>query len=160
MHKAERGLFDLRQGRPLFVAAEDGAPGGTSMVLAPVEGLRAETVEQLRAVGAGPLNLVVTHHRVRSMGLAGAANGNGNGSHGPGSNGHGRPDAFSLHLNGEHRPERILRLASATDTDRHHGAPPRPRSAFAPSWPTAPSSRSRSRRSRRWPARPSSRSPT
>lgn len=106
MLKAERGLFDLRQGRPLFVAVNGGEDQPDRGVLvAPVEGLDEEMLERLRTLGCGPLRLVVTHHRARAMGLslgparAGAApaagasrNGtNGDSPHGTAS--HGEPEA-------------------------------------------------------------------
>ncbi|MGE0159906.1 MAG: GTP cyclohydrolase II [Gemmatimonadales bacterium] len=64
-HKAERGIFELRQGRVLCV--KDVSPE-TSSVVAPVEGLGAASLAQLHALG-GPLCLVVTSHRGRAMGL-------------------------------------------------------------------------------------------
>ena len=128
MLKAERGLFDLRQGRPLFVVAPDGSPRtGAGVVLAPVEALQPETLDRLRELGTGPLTLVVTRHRARAMGLVRPG---GNGDKPPllPVGGNGRPTAMGVHLNGEQDPESILRLASAaqpaTTAHTHDGVRP------------------------------------
>ena len=63
-HKAERGLFELRQGRALYVTD----PGSSALVVA-VEGLTDERLEQLREIGPD-LCVVVTRHRGHAMGLA------------------------------------------------------------------------------------------
>ena len=65
-HKAERGLFELRQGRALCVT--DVARDACALVAA-VECLGLDRLEQLRSLGA-PLRLVVTHHRGQAMGIA------------------------------------------------------------------------------------------
>lgn len=120
MLRAERGLFDLRQGRPVFVtdAAGEG-DDGSGVLLAPVESLQEATLERLRELGSGPLRLVVTHHRARSMGLTGPS---ANGSSPPAwSRSNGSPPAMSLPLPGVQGPESILRLASAVQP----GAPDR-----------------------------------
>ncbi len=65
-HKAERGLFELRQGRALCVT---GAARDACALVAAVEGLATARLEQLRSLG-GPLRLVVTPHRARAMGIA------------------------------------------------------------------------------------------
>ncbi len=109
MHQAERGLFDLRQGRVLCVAAPD-----TVLLLAAVEGLRDETLARLRDLGGGAVRLVVTHHRARSMGLVDGR---------PGSLGpeqvNGRVVALSLGLGPGHHLKEILRLSSANG--KHSG---------------------------------------
>ena len=99
MHEAERGLFDFRQGRPLYVTG-DGDRAGSAALLATVDGLRSQTLEQLQQVDRGAVRLAVTHHRARVMGLA-----NG-----------GRPIDMSLVLNGDANPDQILRLSSASGT--------------------------------------------
>ena len=96
MHKVERGLFELRRGRALYVSSS--APAASALIAA-VEGLQGETLEQLRSLG-GPLRLVVTYHRGRAMGLA-AKNGR-------------VPPHLSLGLNGDASPSGILRLATAS----------------------------------------------
>ncbi len=65
-HKAERGLFELKQGRALCVtdAAQD-----ASTLVAAVECLGTERLEQLGFLDT-PLRLVVTHHRGHAMGIA------------------------------------------------------------------------------------------
>ncbi len=78
MYNAERGLFDLRQGRPLLVTggrSEGAMPDGDAMLVA-VEGLTSDQLDRLRAVASEPPVLVVTGHRAAAMGLA-VANGNG-----------------------------------------------------------------------------------
>ncbi len=100
MHEAERGLFDLRQGRPLYVTGV-GEGGGAAALLATVDGLRRQTLEQLQQLDRGRVRLAVTHHRARVMGL---------------TNG-GRPRDMSLALNGEANPDQIFRLSSAAGMD-------------------------------------------
>lgn len=97
MHDAERGLFDLRQGRPVYVTAA----GERGALLASVDGLRVPALAALRR--HGPLRLAVTSHRAKSMGLVSGAVATGVGS------------AVSFSLNGE-GPEQILHLASAQGT--------------------------------------------
>ena len=100
MHEAERGLFDLRRGRPLLVKTgpiRTGDAPDAPVLLAAVEGLKGQTLDQLRCLTGGHIRLAVTHHRARAMGL---------------SNG-GRPSELSLGLNGETNPDQILRLSSA-----------------------------------------------
>ena len=96
MHKVERGLFELRRGRALYVSSP--APA-VSALIAAVESLQDETLEQLRSLG-GPLRLVITYHRGRAMGLT-AKNGR-------------VPPHLSLGLNGDASPSGILRLATAS----------------------------------------------
>jgi GTP cyclohydrolase II len=64
-HKAERGLFELKQGRALCVT--DAAEGASALVAA-VDGLALHRLKQLRSVG-GPPRLVVTRHRSHAMGM-------------------------------------------------------------------------------------------
>ena len=106
MYDAERGLFDLQQGRPLYVTESTGTPGEPGVLLATVETLSQRTLETLRGLETAP-RLAVTHHRAQAMGLV---------------NGGPRRD-LSLGLNGATRPEHILRLCmtagrfSAPDLD-------------------------------------------
>ena len=65
-HKAERGVFELKQGRALYVT--DAAQGACALIAA-VEDLGLDRLEQLRSLGP-PLRLVVTHHRGQAMGIA------------------------------------------------------------------------------------------
>ena len=94
MHQAERGLFELRQGRPLYVTATSGSSEQSGVLLATVDTLSRQTLESLRRVDAASVRLVVTHHRARAMGLA-----NGD-----------LHQATSLKLSGETKLEQILRL--------------------------------------------------
>lgn len=93
MYEAQRGLFDLRQGRALYVSAS----GAAGSLVATVDGLDATTLETLRRLGAP--RLAVTRRRADSMGLTPPE-------------GDGGPGAVSLALNGE-GPDEILHLASA-----------------------------------------------
>ena len=74
MFKAERGLFDLRQGRPLLITDRRAAlPANapvTGVVVAAVESLDVEGLDRLRNMGSEPLRLVVTAHRLSAMGLS------------------------------------------------------------------------------------------
>ena len=70
MHEADRGLFDLRRGRPLHVTTGSGQAPDGAILLATVEGLTHQTLEQLRDVDRGPLRLAVTQYRAYAMGLA------------------------------------------------------------------------------------------
>jgi GTP cyclohydrolase II len=93
VHKAERALFELRQGRALHVTAPQ--PGG-SVLVAAVEGLGIERLDEMRALDRG-LRLVVTHHRGLAMGLA-----------------NGVPARhLSLKLDPETTPAAIQRMATA-----------------------------------------------
>lgn len=83
MYNAERGLFDLRQGRALLVTEDrsvadgDSAPARARIITA-VEGLTSSQIDRLRSMGSGPARLVLTRHRVAAMGLSPErANGSG-----------------------------------------------------------------------------------
>lgn len=107
MHQAERGLFDLRQGRPLYVTGSSGSAEDeeAGVLLATVETLSRQTLESLRQLDTKPVRLAVTHHRARAMGL---------------TNG-GAPRDMSLGLNGETQPEQILRLCTAAGDSSARG---------------------------------------
>ena len=96
MHEAERGLFELQQSRSLYVTMPDGHVPEAAVLLATVEGLRRQTLEQLRRLDRRPIRLAVTRYRAEAMGL---------------TNG-GRPCDMSLALNDEASTEQILRLSS------------------------------------------------
>ncbi|MCH1571306.1 MAG: glucans biosynthesis glucosyltransferase MdoH [Longimicrobiales bacterium] len=74
MVNAERGLFDLRQGRPLLItdkhATRQTSTPSSGVLIAAVEGLEEAGLDRLRVLGMEPLRLVVTAHRVRAMGLS------------------------------------------------------------------------------------------
>lgn len=74
MYNAERGLFDLRQGRPLLItdrrADRPGKRGASGVLVAAVEGLDPGSLDRLRDMGTEPLRLVVTAHRLGAMGLS------------------------------------------------------------------------------------------
>ena len=69
MHEAERGLFELRRGRPLYVSTPNGHTSHIAVLLATVEGLTGETLEQLVRLQKGSVRLAVTHHRAQAVGL-------------------------------------------------------------------------------------------
>lgn len=91
-HKAERGVFELRQGRALCVT--DGPEGPWAVVVA-VEGLGSGSLELMSSLGE-PLWLVVTAHRARAMGIRG----------------HEGDGDLSLQLAAEESRETILGLAT------------------------------------------------
>ena len=105
MHQVERGLFELRRGRPLFVTTSDGA---SSVLVAPVEGLPEETLAQLHAL-ARDLRLVVTHHRGQAIGISVKSG--------------GAPAHLSIGLHTDASPLRILRLATASAAQLETAAP-------------------------------------
>jgi GTP cyclohydrolase II len=72
MHEVERGLFELRRRRTLYLAGtrERALTDDPSDVLvASAEGLEDAVLEDLRSFGQDPLHLVVTPHRARALGL-------------------------------------------------------------------------------------------
>ena len=106
MYQAERGLFDLRQGRPVYVAPSSGAVASdeTGALVAAVDGLAGAALDTLRR--QGPIRLAVTGERAASMGLASSS---------PDEERRAAPRGampISLALNGEN-PDQIVRLASA-----------------------------------------------
>ena len=109
MYDAERGLFDLRQGRPLYVSGSSDARREPGVLLAMVDTLSLRTLETLRRLDTAP-RLVVTHHRAHAMGL-----GNGASSR-----------DVSLGLNGATQPEQILRLCMAAGRFDAPALDPRP----------------------------------
>lgn len=78
MYNAERGLFDLRQGRPLLVTGRASAAGSGAgdTLLTAVEGLTSAVLDRLPSMGSGSPRLVLTRHRVAAMGLS-PSNGHG-----------------------------------------------------------------------------------
>ncbi len=98
MYEAERGLVDLRQGRLLYVAAAPetaSAASATGAVVAAVDGLRRQTLDQMRRLSpGGSVRLAVTAHRARVMGTVLDA-----------------PRGISVSLNGTNAPDEILHLA-------------------------------------------------
>ena len=109
MYDAERGLFDLQQGRPLYVTESAGAGGEPGILLAAVETLSQQTLETLRGLETAP-RLAVTRHRAQAMGLV-----NG-----------GPPHDLSLGLNATTRPEDILRLCMSAGRFSAPDLDPRP----------------------------------
>ena len=102
MHQAQRSLFDLQRGRPLYVTSstEQGLAGGA--LLATVEGLTPQTLDQMGRLDGGRVRLAVTSHRAEAMGLF--------------TNGHGRSarTAMSLGLAGRTTPAQLLRISTST----------------------------------------------
>ncbi len=108
MHDAERGLFELSRGRPLFLRAGKGAG-----LVAAVETLSVQALETVRTAGAGPLRLVITAYRARSMGLL------------PGSH-NGENAALSLRLPEDVSVEEIVGLATSRGENPPLDVEPRP----------------------------------
>ena len=108
MHEADRGLFDLRRGRPLHVTTGTvQAPDG-AVLLATVEGLTHQTLEQLRDLDRGPLRLAVTRYRAHALGLTPAPPAGPV----PDRSADSHTGDVSLGLNGETGPDQIWRLSS------------------------------------------------
>ena len=116
MYEAERGLFDLRRGRPLHLVTGEAEGAVSGVLLAAAEGLTHETLSLLRAVSEGPIRLSVTHHRAHSMGLTPPPPA----GHVDRSAGHHTGDV-SLLVDVDATPESIWRLASGLP--RKGGAP-------------------------------------
>ena len=111
MYNVERSLFDLRQGRPVYIVG----PDRSGALVASVDGLEGTALKTLRGVGA--LRLTVTSHRAKSMGLSILVN--------------DKTKGLSLCLNGE-GPEQIFKLASASGVDgTKHDAHPASDAEFA-----------------------------
>lgn len=100
MYEAERGLFDLQRGRPLYVTPSGGPAAFPGALLAAVEGLAPPTVEQVGRLAGGPVRLAITHHRAHAMGLS-------NGT---------RHVPLSVLLDGASSPDEIVRLSTAPGT--------------------------------------------
>lgn len=97
MHDADRGLFDLQRGRPLFVTDAAEQTGNRGVLVAAVEGLSRQSVGQLSRLHGGGVRLVVTRYRAQAIGLSGRR----------------RATEMSLGLNGTSSPDDILRLSTA-----------------------------------------------
>jgi GTP cyclohydrolase II len=105
MHEAERGLFDLRRGRPLHVTTGRGEQrGNAALLIATVEGLTHQTLDRLRGIESSSIRLALTHHRAHAMGIAETT---------PERPAIGNTGDISLGLNGVTSPEQIWRLSSA-----------------------------------------------
>ncbi len=117
MHEAERGLFDLRRGRPIRVTG--GPSSDETVLLAAVEGLTHATLGQLRGDARRPLRLAVTHHRAHAMGLTPAPP---MGHIADRTTGVHTGDV-SLSLSGETTPDAVWSLSSGLDhADRNRVA--------------------------------------
>ena len=108
MHEADRGLFDLRRGRPLHVTTGLGLAPDDAVLLATVEGLTHQTLEQLRDVDSGPPRLAVTQYRAHAMGLVAAPPA----GQVPDRSTSQHTGDVSLGLNGETSPDQIWQLSS------------------------------------------------
>ncbi len=102
-HKAERGVFELKQGRALCVT--DTARSACALVAA-VERLDGDRLEQLSSLGT-PLRLLVTHHRGRAMGI----------------HTHEGETALTVALGADETPETLFGLATERKGARS-GSPP------------------------------------
>ena len=96
MHEAERGVFDLRRGRPLYVASPHGHAPEAGILVAAVESLSHTTLEQIQRLNGNGVRLAVTQHRARAMAL---------------TDGHER--STSIGLTGGIDVNQVLRLSTA-----------------------------------------------
>lgn len=115
MHQAERGLFELQRGRPIFVTTADSA-----VLLAAVEGLEPRALSCLKRLGHSSPRLVVTAYRVAAMRWALT---NGDRVGGIDERGSQIEDAAAhvcIGLNGSSSPDEILRLSSASGNHAPH----------------------------------------
>ncbi len=98
MQDADRGLYELRRGRLLYVTPSLTSGNASGVIVAAVEVLTSFILEHLKRVSSSSLRLVVTSHRAKAMGLS-------NGS---------QPTEQSLMLNGASHPDAILRLSTSS----------------------------------------------
>lgn len=113
IHNAERGLFDLMRGQPLYVIGSE-SEGGSVVLAAAVEGLSASVIERLRQADSGRLRLAVTNSRARAMGLATNGRIPQNGRiPGPSIRRTSDPSPVCLELPTDANAQRILRLSTA-----------------------------------------------
>ena len=98
MQDADRGLYELRRGRLLYVTPSSTSSNESGVIVAAVEVLTPFILEELKRVSSSSLRLVVTSHRAKDMGLS-------NGS---------QPTEQSLMLNGSSHPDAILRLSTSS----------------------------------------------
>ena len=109
MYNAERGLFDLRQGRSLLItdcgAVHPGDVPETGVLVASVEGLDPAALDRLRDMGSEPLRLVLTAHRVGAMGLS------------PETSNAVPSSSYSIALRHNVELHEVLALACSADTD-------------------------------------------
>ena len=68
MQQAERGIFDLRRGRFVFLRPENGT--GPAFVAGALEGMTEPQLAELRRLGGSDLRLVLTRHRAHALDLA------------------------------------------------------------------------------------------
>ncbi len=111
MPQAERGLFEMIRGRPVWLVGD-----GSSALLAPVEGLSPESLELLRDAGTAPVRISLTTHRALSMGLVTGEKASIN----------GRPGGVSLPVRSGWGVDEIVALASSRSDGAVHSNGLRP----------------------------------
>ena len=99
MHQAERGLFDLQQGRSVYISTPANGEKSKAVVLATVEGLTSRSLDRLTDFGSGRIRLSITGYRAEAMGLLPRGS---------------QPRDLSLGIRGDTNPESLLCVASAT----------------------------------------------
>ena len=75
MYSAERALFELRQGRPIWVKNKEHYQPGSSSIVAPVENLTKSYLKHLKGLSNNDLRLVITINRAKALGIKTATNG-------------------------------------------------------------------------------------
>ncbi len=69
MYSAERALFELRQGRPIWVRDDTEPDMNISSIIAPVETLNEFYLDGLRKISDSNLNLILTESRAKALGV-------------------------------------------------------------------------------------------
>ncbi len=98
MQDADRGLYELRRGRLLYVTPSSPSDNESGVIVAAVEVLTPLILEHLKRLSSSSLRLVVTPHRARAMGLSNGA----------------QPTEQSVMLNGTSHSDAILRLSTSS----------------------------------------------
>ena len=69
MYRAERALFELRQGRPIWIKDEVHSQAGSSSIVAPVETLTDSCFNSLKQLCETDLKLIITASRAQALNI-------------------------------------------------------------------------------------------
>ena len=69
MYRAERALFELRQGRPIWIQDEVHSQSGSSSIIAPVETLADSCFNSLKQLCETDLKLIITASRAQALNI-------------------------------------------------------------------------------------------